>query len=182
MRYQTTLLERVRHGDVASFEAIFEEYHQRICRYLCSLVGDLDLAEDLAQQTFLKAYRALGRGSPPENLKAWLYAIATNTALSALRRRKLMQRLSFYPQAERIRSPGPDQETRLGQQELLRQTLETLPPADSACLLLRLQQGLSYGELAEIMGTSIPAARMRLSRARAAFREAYLQLSGEEKR
>jgi len=181
-QYRSAPLQKARDGDMASFEAIFEAYHQRICRYLSSLVNDLELAEDLAQQTFLKAYRALGRGSSPDNLQAWLYAIATNTALSALRRRRLIRWLPFGPQAERAASPELDHDARLGQQELLRLALAKLPPGDVACLLLRLQQGLSYGELAETLGTSIPAARMRVSRARAAFREAYLRLSEEEKR
>ena len=176
------LLEGARHGDVEAFEAIFDEYHLRICRYLCSLVDDLDLAEDLAQQTFVKAYRSLARSGPPDNLKAWLYAIATNTALSALRRRKLIQWLPFRAQAEAARAPGQDPEARLGERELLQQALDQLPRRDAACLLLRFQHGLSYAELAEILGTSIPAARMRLSRARAVFREIYLQLDQEESR
>ncbi len=181
MQYCLSALGRARRGDVGAFERIFDEYHQRICRYLCSLVGDSDLAEDLAQQTFVKAYRALGRGSPPDNLSAWLYAIATNTALSALRRRKLTQWLPFLEHAE-ARAPGQDQEALLGERELVGQALGRLGKSEAACLLLRFQQGLSYGELAEILGTSIPAAKMRLSRARAAFREVYLQLSEEAKR
>ena len=174
-----SLLGKVRRGDVEAFRAIFEEYHLRICRYLCSLVNDLDLAEDLAQQTFVNAYQALARSAPPGNLSAWLYAIATNTALSALRRRKVIEWLPFWGHAGAAKAPARDQETLLGQRELVCQALGKLPKRDVACLLLRFEQGLSYAEIAEILGTSITAAKMRLSRARAAFREIYLQLDQE---
>lgn len=177
MEYCLSRLERVRHSQVEAFETIFEQYNLPICRYLCSLVSDADLAEDLAQQTFLKAYRALSRGAPPDNLKAWLYAIATNTALSALRRRKVIQWLPFNAVANK--APGPGLEAHLGQQDLMARAFAKLPKRDVACLLLRFQHGLSYVELAEILSTSVPAVRMRISRARAAFREAYNHLSQE---
>ena len=83
-------LESVRRRDVDGFELIFEQHHAGIYRYLCRLVGDEDLAEDLLQQTFLKAYKAMAGGLQPDNPHAWLYTIATNTAFSALRRRKLI--------------------------------------------------------------------------------------------
>jgi RNA polymerase sigma-70 factor (ECF subfamily) len=174
--------ERVRHGDLDAFAQVFDEYHLRILRYLCSLVGDGDLAEDLAQQTFVKAYRALAEGSPPENLAAWLYTIATRTGLSALRRRKLIAWLPLQMGDAARRSLTREPEARLGEQELVAQALAQLSKSNAACLLLRFQQGLSYEELAEVLGISVPAARMRTSRARAAFREAYLQLEQEASR
>lgn len=177
-----SLLERLRRGDADAFAAVFDAYHLPICRYLCSLVSDADLAEDLAQQTFIKAYRALGEGPAPENLKAWLYAIATRTALSALRRRRLIAWLPLGRGEAARKGIQREQEVLVGAREVLAQALAQLSKAASACLLLRFQQGLSYEELAEALGTSVVAARMRLSRARAAFREAYLQLEEEASR
>ncbi len=177
-----TLLDRVRRGDVDAFAAVFDEYHVRLCRYLCSLVGDGDLAEDLAQQTFVKAYKALVAGTAPESLGAWLYAIATRTAISALRRRRLIAWLPLGMSNAARQGAAREHEARLGERELLGQVLARLPKADAACLLLRFQQGLSYEELAAVLGTSVPAARMRTSRARAAFREAYLRLEREASR
>lgn len=182
MEWRVTLSEGLERGDAGAFAAIFDQYHQRMCRYLDSLVADGDLAEDLAQQTFVKAYRALARGDRPQNLSAWLYAIATRTALSALRRRRL---IAWLPLAagDAVRRTAPrEEEGRLGERELLAQALAHLSKADAASLLLRFQQGLSYEELAEALGTSPAAARMRLSRARAAFREACLQLEREVSR
>ncbi len=178
MEYCLSRLESVRRSNVDTFDTLFDQFNRPICRYLCSLVSDADMAEDLAQQTFLKAYQALSRGAPPENPKAWLYAIATNTALSALRRRRLVQWLPFH--AATAKAPGPGPEARLGQKDLMARALGRLSKSDVACLLLRFQHGLSYAELADVLSTSIPAARMRISRARAAFREIYLQLDSEE--
>jgi len=177
-----TLSERLRRGDVGAFAAIYDEYHQRICRYLYSLVRDGGLAEDLAQQTFVKAYKALAGGEPPENLNAWLYTIATRTALSALRRRRLIAWLPLSLGDVARSSLAREQEIRLGEREHVAQALVRLSKADAACLLLRFQQGLSYEELAGVLGSSVPAARMRLSRTRAAFREAYLQIGQEASR
>ncbi len=175
-----SLAERLKHGDVKAFAAIFECYHLSIYRYLCRLVGDDDLAEDLAQQTFLKAHQALSKDPPPDNLGAWLHAIATNTAFSALRRRKLIAWLPLHPDsAVGQAAPGREQETRLGERELLAQALGKLPKDDAACLLLHFQQGLSCAEVADVLGVSLSAAKMRLYRARAAFVEAYRSLSQE---
>ena len=180
MEYSLPLARRVQRGDAGAFALLFEQFNLRICRYLCSLVNNPDLAEDLAQQTFIKAYEALERGSQPENLNAWLYAIATNTALSALRRRRLIAWLPFRAHAESAAAPGP--EARTSEAELLGQALSRLPRGDAACLLLRFQHDLSYDELAQVLGTSSPAARMRVSRARTALREIYLQLQEEASR
>ncbi len=162
------------------FGQIFAQYRSRIYRYLCHLVHDADLAEDLVQETFLKAYRALSQKSRPENMSAWLYAIATNTAFSALRRRKLIAWLPFHGNAEAARiAARPGYEARLGERELVAQALARLPERDAACLLLHFEQGLSCAEVAEVLGMSLQAAKSRLYRARAAFCRTYQSLSRE---
>jgi RNA polymerase sigma-70 factor, ECF subfamily len=176
MEYDVPSYKQAHEGDQTAFTAIFDRYQARIYRYLCSLVDDVDLAEDLAQQTFVRAYQALGRDAP-QNLNAWLYAIATNTAFSALRRRRLIAWLPLTQHTEPLVTR--DQEAVLGEQELFAQALGQLRKEDAACLLLRFQQELSYEELGEALRVSPAAAKMRLSRARSAFREAYLRLNQE---
>lgn len=162
------------------FAAIFDAYSVRIYRYLCSLLRDPALAEDLAQDTFVKAYRALRHLPPPENLNAWLYAIATNTALSVLRRRRLIAWLPLFGSAETAEQvTTQDVAAAAGERDLIQRTMALLPKSDVACLLLRFEHGLDYAEVAVALGTTVQAARMRVSRARAAFREAYLRLSQE---
>lgn len=168
-------MESVRCGPVQGFALIFEQHHAGIYRYLCRLVSDADLAEDLAQQTFVKAYQALASGPQPDNLQAWLYTIATNTAFSALRRRRLIRWLPLADEATH-RAPGPGLEARLGERELVAQALERLPRRDAACLLLHFHEGLTCAEVAQVLGLSLPATKSRLYRAREAFCEAYLRL------
>jgi RNA polymerase sigma factor (sigma-70 family) len=161
------------------FAEIFATYHAGILRYLGALLRDPSLAEDIAQETFVKAYQALPR-TAPTNLKAWLYAIATNAAFSALRRRRILAFLSFGTLATHDAEIEPtDPWRRVEERELLIRALQRLSKRDAACLLLHFQQGLSYAELATVLGVSVPAAKMRLSRARAAFRDRYVSLSEE---
>jgi RNA polymerase sigma-70 factor, ECF subfamily len=166
-----------------AFAELFAANRGGICRYLCSLVGDAAQAEDLAQDAFLKAYRALGRGDPPQNPRAWLYTIATNTAISHLRRRKLIAWLPLLPDAEAEHARiGPDPASAVGERDLIRRTFARLSTSDRSCLLLRFQADLTYAELAPVLGIGAGAAKTRVCRARAAFCEAYQQLSREVKR
>ncbi|MHB1132751.1 MAG: RNA polymerase sigma factor [Chloroflexota bacterium] len=162
------------------FDALFATYRGRICRYLFSLVGDEAQAEDLAQDAFLKAHRALAGGQRPENAQAWLYTIATNAALSHLRRRRLIAWLPLPAGGEaesKHAVPGP--EAQAGERDLIRRTLARLSPAEAACLLLRFQSDLTYAEVAAALGTSEAAAKTRVCRARAAFCQVYQSLSRE---
>src|SRR5438067_13498765 len=83
------LIAQAQAGDPAAFEAIFAAYYPRIVSYCYRLVDDAEQAQDLAQDTFVKAYHALPRTGDGLNLQAWLFTIATNTAISALRRTRL---------------------------------------------------------------------------------------------
>ncbi|MCL4499805.1 MAG: RNA polymerase sigma factor [Chloroflexi bacterium] len=177
MASRERLVERMKDGDVEAFSVVFDEYHARLCRYLGSLVRDPALAEDLVQETFIKAYQAIERSGAPQNLTAWIYTIATNTALSALRRRRILSWLPIHGNEEiEAQASDVDLETLVGDRAVLAQVFGRLPRQDVACLLLHFQQGLSYTELAAVLGISIPAAKMRLSRARAAFRDTYTRV------
>ena len=91
-----------------TFDEMFTRYHGRIYGYLVGMVGDAEQAQDLTQDTFLKAYKALPRTSDLV-LPAWLYRIATNTALDALRHRRRLTWLPFTPDdEERWAAPGAD--------------------------------------------------------------------------
>jgi len=151
---------------------MFTRYQRPIYGYLLGMVGDVEQAEDLTQDTFLKAYKALPR-TPDPALPAWLYRIATNTALDALRRRRLRW-LPFTPgDEERWPDPAPDLPTRCAEQEAVRRALAALTPPQRACLLLRARDGLTLDEVAWALGLSIGAAKMTLYRAKERFRVAY---------
>lgn len=156
----------------ATFESIVASYEAPIARYLYGMVGDLELARDLTQDTFLSAYRALP-STEITNLSGWLYRIATNHALSHYRRKKLVGWVSLSRLAASGHDPGTSGHGEwVVTSQAVEATLAQLDPKDRACLLLK-AAGFSSEEIAEQLGCSAGAARTRLSRAREAFRQIY---------
>lgn len=162
------LVARIRAGDDDAFEALMVRYQAPLFRYLRGLVADAELAEDLLQETFLRAFRAIGGLSDPATLRGWLYRIAHNQAISALRRRRLVSWLPLSLWLH-LRAPEPA----MLEAARVEQALAQLPTQLRAPLLLHLVAGFSYAEVAELLRLTEPAVRMRISRARAAFRAAY---------
>ncbi|HEX5505411.1 MAG TPA: RNA polymerase sigma factor [Thermomicrobiales bacterium] len=165
-------------ADEAVFTRLFDAYHGAITGYLYHLVGDRDLADDLAQETFLNAYRALGRVNPDGNLRAWLYRIATNAAISHFRRQRRRRRV-MAGSAPAEPADEPRLAERLGERELLEAALRRIGPGHATALLLRHHQGLSLAELADALGMRPGSVKVRLYRARRAFIEAYRALAAE---
>ncbi len=164
------LVERARAGDQYAFAQLFEQYHASILNYLHRMVSDRALAEDLTQDTFIKAYNALPRTKPDLAFKAWLYRIATNTAISHLRRGKVIKWLPFLSDREH-----PDEliEKSVSRNMDISEALNRLPEHYAAALLLRHYQGLSLSETAEALEITENAAKLRLFRARRAFTQIY---------
>ncbi len=165
-----TIVERARAGDQHAFAQLFEQYHAPILNYLHRMVSDRALAEDLTQDTFIKAYKALPRTKPDLAFKAWLYRIATNTAISHLRRGKVVRFLPFLTDREH-----PDEliEKSVSRKMDITEALDRLPKHYAAALLLRHYQGLSLAETAEALDVTENAAKLRLFRARRAFAQIY---------
>jgi len=156
-----------------SFDHLFTRYHGPIYGHILGLVGDPAQAEDLTQDTFLKAYKALP-GAREGAVVAWLYRIATNTARDALRHRRRLTWLPFGPgDEERLPAPVGDLTTCLATREAVRQALAWLTPMQRACLLLRARDGLSIDEIARALGLSTGNVKMTLYRAKERFRAAY---------
>ena len=156
----------------AGFEQLFQDHYKSIYVYLCRLVGDHKQAEDLTQDTFIKAYRALERLPAEANVRAWLYRIATNTGLDCLRRRRL---ISWLPLFERDTHPATQvsfAETTL-ESVAVQQALEQLPARYRVPLVLYACQSLSTQEIADILQCSRGAVKTRLFRARERFRRLY---------
>lgn len=165
---------------VTAEEALWIEQGQRVYRYLYRLIGDVETARDLTQETFLQAIRSLraGRGATGENATGWLYRIATNRAIDYFRRRRLIRWLPFL--AERDGGSAPDSTERLAEQDLVLRALRRLPPETAALLLLRDGESFGSREIAEMLGEKHEAVRKRIARGREAFRIEYLRLKGDE--
>ncbi len=173
------VLDRAQAGNAAAFSALFDQYQRPIVNYLYRMVNDREVAEDLAQDTFLKAYRAIERTDSELNFRAWIYRIATNTAMSYFRRRRLLQWIPFGPG-----TPDHGKDLRLaervGESELIEQALAKIGPSHSSVLLLRHHQGLTIDEIADSLQIKSNAAKVRLFRARKAFAQAYEALTAEQ--
>ena len=160
-----------------SFEAIYDEFKTPIYNYVYHLVGNREQADDLTQDTFLKAFKALPKMDGNLKLSAWLYRIATNTAYDALRRRKL---IAWMPWQDLDHEPADvesaDPQETIGTTELVNAALRRMPQHYRAALLLYTREGYSYAEIAKTLHIAESGVKMYLSRARHSFREHYRAL------
>jgi RNA polymerase sigma-70 factor (ECF subfamily) len=164
----------------AFVESVFAKHHSEIYAYLVRMLRDAELAADLTQDAFVKAYRNYDTLQKDENARAWLYQIAHRVALDELRRRKIVRMIPWTgesrgaaPSAERLamdlRLSGP-----------LERALARIPERQRAALLLAELHDLSGLELAEAMGVSHVAARAILTRARESLRRALAEEKAAE--
>ncbi|MHB9032709.1 MAG: RNA polymerase sigma factor [Anaerolineae bacterium] len=161
------------------FESLFSAYRRPVLAYLYRLIGSLEAAEELLQDVFVKAYRALP-GLPQEaNQRAWLYRIATNAARDHFRRQKLRQWLPLRDEdegAHEMADQGYAGESSPGGQELgidVQRALAKLPPNYREPLLLYGMQELTTEEIGQALGIGTSAVKMRLLRARELFKQVY---------
>jgi RNA polymerase sigma-70 factor (ECF subfamily) len=156
----------------AFVEALFAKHHGEIYAYLVRMLRDPELAADLTQDAFVKAYRAYDTLEKTENARAWLYQIAHRVALDHIRRQKIVR---FLPWTGESRGAVPSaehvvMETRLSGD--LQRALERMPERQRAALLLAELHDLTGLELAAALGVSHVAARALLTRARESLRQA----------
>lgn len=162
----------------AFLEGLFERHHTEIYAYLVRMLRDPELAADLTQDAFIKAYRAQDTLEKPENARAWLYQIAHRVALDELRRRKIVR---FLPWTGESHGAAPSAEHMAMDLRLsgeLQRALDRIPERQRAALILAEVHDLTGLELAAVLNVSHVAARALLTRARESLRQAL----AEEKR
>jgi RNA polymerase sigma-70 factor (ECF subfamily) len=155
-------------------EESFARYHGEIYGFLARMVRDSELAADLAQDTFVKAYRAYDSLDDPQKARAWLYSIANRAALDELRHRRVLR---FVPWAGESRGTSPSAEATVLQGQIsgeMERALARLPPRQRSALILAEIQDLTGLELAAAMDSSHIAVRALLTRARDNLRDALL--------
>jgi RNA polymerase sigma-70 factor (ECF subfamily) len=171
------LVRAASRGCSRSFETIFQTYRPAIGRYLTGMVRDAALAEDLCQDTFVSAYNGLPNLHDEAQLVPWLYRIATNKAISALRRKRLIAWVPFDVHLH-DRAGSKDIADDVVVNDAVTRALEQLPDEQVACLLGQ-AEGLTYAELSQAFDCSLAAVKQRLYRARLAFRAAYAAEAGD---
>lgn len=159
----------------ATFASLFEEYATPIYNYALRMVGDPDRAADIAQDTFIKAYRKLDQLTDDASARSWIYRIATNTAIDDMRRRKFTVPMGDeggrHDRADH--RPGPEAQVLGGVvDERIQRALLRLRPNHRQCLLLSDVEDMGAQQIAEVMGMSYGAVRTLLCRARGEMRAA----------
>ena len=177
------LVARVKQGDVRAFEMLVVKYQRRIERLIGRMVRDVDLVQDIAQETFIRAYRALPQFRGESAFYTWLYRIAVNSAkkaLSDLKRDPLVLESSRASSEEgdetsRLENELTDGETPeglLASKEIavaVNTAIDALSQDLRQAITLREIEGLSYEEISEVMNCPIGTVRSRIFRAREAI-------------
>ncbi|MEW6098258.1 MAG: RNA polymerase sigma factor RpoE [Pseudomonadota bacterium] len=179
------LIERVKRGEQKAFELLVIKYQRKIERLIGRMVRDPDLIQDIAQETFIRAYRALPQFRGDSAFYTWLYRIAVNTAkksLVELKRDPLVTEsaltsLEDEDETSRVEnelSDGETPEAVLASKEIantVNAAIEALSDDLRQAITLREIEGLSYEEIAEVMNCPIGTVRSRIFRAREAIAE-----------
>lgn len=168
------LMLRVRQGDAASFDELLRRYRLPLVKYFCRMVRDQSLAEDLAQEVFLRVYKARHRYRPDARFTTWLYRIATNLAFNAIRDARGRQPQGGDGRAEagemplEFVDPKASVEQELIETErgrMIREAIEALPENQRVAVILHKYQDVDYRQIAGILRVSESAVKSLLFRA-----------------
>jgi RNA polymerase sigma-70 factor (ECF subfamily) len=172
-------------GDVEAFRHIFDRYARPILSFLYDMMGQRELAEDLTQETFVRAYRSMRSLREPSKLSTWLFGIARNTARELIRRRMREGQMVDLEdqQVEKMDDGKRPPDAELLNRELngvIRRALSRLDEDKRMVFTLKILHEQTYEEISEITGFSIPKLKTDLHRARAEMRrhiQPYLEVS-----
>lgn len=175
----TTLIERVKKGDMAAFESIMRRYNQRLYRIARSILKDEHEAMDVVQETYIKAYYQLHQFNGPDGFASWLSRIASNEAMMQLRKSKRIQYILDNDEHEHIdmESSEPQPLDKLATRQLrklLEEAIDTLAVDLRSVYVLRAIQQLSTREVAESLGVSEDVVKTRYLRAKRKLKQIFV--------
>ncbi len=173
-----TLMTRFRQSDTRAFEALFQRHARPVHGYLSRLTGSPAAAEDLVQQTFLSVVRSRGRFLEGARVKPWLYAIATNAARDWQRRRRPedLTDAGELPAGVPAEAPAPRD---TGLERAVQRALDQLPEGQRIPIMLHRFEGMGFAEIAEALGLTETAVKVRAHRGYARLRELLAALREE---
>jgi RNA polymerase sigma-70 factor (ECF subfamily) len=189
------LMLRVRDDEAGAFEELVAHFQHRLVGVMHHLVGHAEEAEDLAQEVFLRVYRARKKYHPRSKFSTWLFTIANNLALNSLRSRQRKPvvplpaqdsgPLGPRPAEQLVRDPRSGPTQRVQREEMaaqIRRALEGLNERQRVAVVLNKFEDMNYAEIAEVMGLTTKGVKSLLSRARMNLRAAlsqYVHMDGE---
>ena len=174
--------KKVATGDSVAFSFLFSTHGDAIFRLAHRMTGDLEDAAEISQETFVRAWESVRRYDPERPFFTWLYTICLNLIRDHLRKTRksgFLFSFSFRRIGEFTPDPAPDPEKqflRLENERVLQWGLNQIAPTLREAVLLRFMENLSFGEIGEVLGISVSAAKMRVYRGLDKLRET---LNGE---
>ncbi len=180
---EAQLVEEARQGNQAAFGDLVLRYERRVVRVIAQFVRDLDLAQDLAQETFLRAYQRLDQFDPARRFGPWLFRIGVNLTLDYLRKRKRRGWFSLFTDASADRTPDPetvDPRQALDLRQEVEAVLERIPEKYRTVLVLRELENFSTSEIAAILNRKEATVRWRLAEARQRFHDLWVRRRDSE--
>jgi RNA polymerase sigma-70 factor (ECF subfamily) len=165
------LMLRIKAGDMEAFAALVEAHQHRVVGAVAKMLGDTADAEDIAQQVFIRVWKAAARYQPSAKFTTWLYKITRNLVFNELRRRKRRSLVAREDETPRdsadVAAAAPDQallEREL--QDAIQAAISSLPETQRMAIILRRYDGLAYEQIAEVLDLTVPAVKSALFRAR----------------
>jgi RNA polymerase sigma-70 factor (ECF subfamily) len=185
------LMLQVKEGDAGSFELLLNKHRRPLVNYLTRMVQNQAVAEELAQEAFLRVYRARGDYEPAAKFTTWLFRIATHLALNALRDSKHQRREQSMDSAGAEGQPLQLADQRANREEQLvaesrlaavRDAIARLPEKQRAAVLLHKYEALEYSQIADALGCSVSAVKSLLFRAYESLRVSLAHLVANDQK
>jgi RNA polymerase sigma-70 factor, ECF subfamily len=176
------LLARAQQGDLLAFESLVQMHQQRVFAHSYRLVGNSAEAEDLAAETFLRAFQHLGALRADPSIIHWLLRVAGNLAISSLRKRTTRPTVELE-EARELASTDPSPEDRLlanSRRDVVRECLKQLAPAERTAVLMFYLDERPLEEIAKVLGTGMAGAKSRVHRARHRLKALVSRAMGEK--
>lgn len=178
------LVERAQRGDLASYTELVRRYRERIYQTIFRLTRNHEDTDDLAQETFMRAFRELGRFRRRSGFYTWVYRIALNLSFDLLRRRKKelgwQEYRDRWPERDAGSHSGPEAVSAARElRDRLRAAVDSLPRPYRSAFILVVHQGLSHGQAARVLGCSEKTVSWRMHKARKALQAELRPILGE---
>jgi RNA polymerase sigma-70 factor (ECF subfamily) len=165
MQADSAIIARVLAGDHEAFGILVERHHGRCLQYARHVLQDADEAQDVTQEAFVRAYRALDKCEHPDRFEAWLFRILVNRVRTAIEKRSTRARWFVRLEDDDALESVEEESSDPPSLETLEDALRGLSAKQREALLLKYGEGVTYEEMASMTGSSVSALKMRVNRA-----------------
>lgn len=179
---EARLVDEARRGNTAAFGTLVQRYERRLLRLILQFIRDEDLAEDLAQETFVRAYKSFEQFDPSRRFGPWLFRIGVNLTLDYLRKRKRRGWWALFSESNSERPPDPavaDPRVQADLSQEVWHVLEQMPETYRTVLVMRDLENFSTSEIAAILDRKEATVRWRLAEARTRFQNLWIKRMGQ---